>query len=193
MSAATSAFPSTNAGSFLIHYDPSVITAGQAQQLDADAEAGRSLEIERFGFPAPVSDTGVTPASVNPDGRTDVFVHADSPCPPLFSATCACNGFTTPDPSSGATTSGWISINPAVVGNKSTIAHEFFHTVQLGIARDALNSAGPDPLTEASASYRGHGGQRREGLGAEGEAGQAHAARPLLPLATSSSRRTGRR
>jgi hypothetical protein len=143
---------------FLVHYATAAISAAQANQLGDDAEAGRGLELGTLGYPAPMSDTGVTtpPGVSNPDGRTDVYVFPDGPCPGLFATTCACNGFTTPDNNGGASTaSGWIYVNPAVVGNKSTVAHEFFHTVQMGIAEQALNAAGPDMLTEGSATWIG--------------------------------------
>jgi Family of unknown function (DUF6055) len=140
---------------FLIHYDPTLPNANAtAMQLGNDAEAGRSLELTQLGFPGPLSDAGVTGTGVsNPDARTDIYLYPDGPCPPLsITATCSCNGFMAHD--SGRNT-GWIYINPAAVTNKSSIAHEFFHTIQLGIAgQNAFDDTRP-MFHEASASWAG--------------------------------------
>ena len=154
MPTATSTVGSTN---FLVHYDPAAITGPQATQLDADAEAGRTLELTTpFSFPIPPSDTGVTPAGNNPDGRTDVWVYTDQACSATTSP-CGCNGFMQPDSPTGTPT-GWIYVNPTVVGNKSTMAHEFFHLVQRGISTVALSPLGGanrEMMREASASWIG--------------------------------------
>lgn len=151
MSGATSTVGSTN---FLVHYS-GAISDTQASGLLSDADAGRSLEVNSLGFPAPPSDSTVTaPAGTNPDGRTDVWVYTDQACSATTSP-CGCNGFMSPD--SGSQT-GWIYINPNIAANKSTIAHEFFHTVQLGISSVALSSlAGTNRvmMREASASWIG--------------------------------------
>ncbi|HEX4623664.1 MAG TPA: hypothetical protein VH231_04375 [Solirubrobacteraceae bacterium] len=153
MTGATSTVGSTN---FLVHYNPGAINATQASGLLSDADAGRSLELNPpFSFQPPPPDNTVTaPAGNNPDARTDVWVYADAGCTSAGSP-CGCNGFMSPD--SGSQT-GWIYINPNIVANKSTIAHEFFHTVQLGISSVALSSlAGTNRvmMREASASWIG--------------------------------------
>jgi hypothetical protein len=152
MTGATSTVNTTN---FVVHFSNSAITAGQANALAADAEAGHNLELTTLTFPQPLPDDTVTaPAGNNPDGRTDVWVYSDQACA-LGQQPCGCNGFMQPD--NGSDT-GWIYVNPTVVGNKSTIAHEFFHTVQLGISRNALASGGAvnrEMMREASASWIG--------------------------------------
>ena len=145
---------------FLIHYVTSSITGAQATQLADDAEAGRSLELGGLGYPVPpgdrtaAGDHDVTtdPGVSNPDNRTDVYVYPDSACNASTPA-CSCNGFTQRDSTTNPTSAtAWIYVNPTIVANKSTVAHEFFHAVQSGIARKAL---GPNVLTEASASWIG--------------------------------------
>jgi hypothetical protein len=133
---------------FYIHYS-GAISAPQATQLGADAEAGYALETTQLGFPPALNDAGVTPNTVNPDGRTDVFVYPDDGCSATPGQTCGCSGFMQPDAGSNT---GWVYIAPGAVANHSTMPHEYFHAIQLGINRHALDF---DVLREASASWIG--------------------------------------
>jgi hypothetical protein len=151
MAAATSTVGTTD---FVVHYNSASVDAGTATGLANDAQNGRNLELNPpYSFPAPPSDSTVAaPAGNNPDGRTDVWLYPDDSC---SGQPCGCNGFMKPD--TGSQT-GWIYMNPSVAGNRSTVAHEFFHTVQLGISSVALSSlAGTNRvmMREASASWIG--------------------------------------
>jgi hypothetical protein len=149
------ATPDVVTTNFRVHYDPLNISNATATQLGADAEAGRTLEVSQLGFPGPLNDSAVTATlpGTNPDARTDVYLYPDGPCPPLsIAATCNCNGYMARD-SAGNT--GWIYINPTAVANKSSIAHEFFHTIQLGIAGPAAFDDARPVFHEASASWAG--------------------------------------
>ena len=82
-------------------------------------------------------------------------MYTDQACTATLPA-CGCNGFMQPDSGAGANT-GWVYINPSIITNKSTVAHEFFHTVQLGIAPVAMTTTGGNRvmMREASASWIG--------------------------------------
>src|SRR5262249_11469894 len=90
-----------------------------------------------------------------PNAKTDVWVYTDAACT-AGGQPCGCNGFMQPD--TGSQT-GWIYMNPGVIANKSTIAHEYFHTVQFGISVNALAASPPGKnrvmMREASASWIG--------------------------------------
>jgi hypothetical protein len=137
---------------FLVHFTttgPDATTTANVDQLKADLEAGYALEITNFGFPQPPSDIAVTPNGG--DGRTDVYVYTDTGCPPPLGSgePCGCNGFMATDSESST---GWIHVEIAAMLNKSTPAHEYFHTVQLGASPNALQ---PLLFREATAVWIG--------------------------------------
>lgn len=108
---------------FVVHYasdpsDPNAITVAQAQTVSSTAEHAYAYETGPLGFPPPLDDG---------DGLIDVYVYDD----PQRTE----NGVAHRD-SPADTSSGWITINPHGTGieNATTIPHELFHLIQLGLS-----------------------------------------------------------
>ncbi len=135
---------------FVVHYQSDMlnfptwaITQTTAGDIAAMAERAYTAELAD-GFPAPLSD-----GALGGDGRTDIYVEDLTLVHAL--------GLTVPDNPGGLTSSAYIELDgttPAVAFSQHVIAHEFFHTIQLGIWQPANLS--DYWLLEGSAEWMGY-------------------------------------
>ncbi len=103
---------------FVIHYTTSGskarrVSTSRARRILETAESAYSIEVGRWGYPAPIPDS---------DGKIDLYVYK-----------CSGLGTTHADNKSAATSSAWICLRPKVPN--PTVAHELFHAIQYAISR----------------------------------------------------------
>jgi hypothetical protein len=133
---------------FLVHYQSDLInfpdyaiTQTQAGDIAALAERAYTAELAD-GYPAPPSD-----GALGGDARTDLYV--TKLAGPI--------AVTVPDNPGGATSSSYIELDgtkPELAFTQHVIAHELFHTIQLGIWLPA--QASDYWLLEGSAEWMGY-------------------------------------
>jgi hypothetical protein len=128
---------------FRVHYQSntattSAITETKAGDLAAIAERVYAAELD-LGYPAPPSD-GV----LGGDGRVDIYVTSSGP---------GVLGETYVDTAASPTTA-YILLDAGSVLSRATIAHEFFHVIQLGIWSPTQST--DTWLFEGSAEWMGY-------------------------------------
>lgn len=135
---------------FVVHFQSDkvnsptyAITQTTAGDIAAGAERAYSAELAD-GYAAPVAD-----GALGGDARLDIYV--------MDLTASGALGLTVPDNPAGAQSSSYIELDgtqPELAFSQHTIAHEFFHTIQLGIWQPQL--ASDYWLLEGSAEWMGY-------------------------------------
>jgi len=135
---------------FVVHFQSDkvnsptyAITQTTAGDIAAGAERAYSAELAD-GYAAPVAD-----GALGGDARLDIYV--------MDLTASGALGLTVPDNPAGAQSSSYIELDgtqPELAFSQHTIAHEFFHTIQLSIWQPQL--ASDYWLLEGSAEWMGY-------------------------------------
>jgi hypothetical protein len=135
---------------FAVHYtdaagNPDAVSVAQAAGASAIAESAYGTFAGSLGYPPPIDDG---------NGTVDIYVMA------LTNAGGDIAGVAAPDNTTTPTSSGYIRIPPASVGNATVISHELFHVFQY-----AIRTGEPKFLSEGTAEWAAYRATGQIGAG----------------------------